>query len=43
MYHEAPFRNPPNDLAQRLNWWKSLEKDSGARILAVSEVYYSLS
>ena len=35
MYGEAPFRNPPNDLTQRLNWWKSLANDSGARILAV--------
>ena len=37
MYHETPFRNPPNDLAQHLNWWKSLAKDSGAQILAVSD------
>jgi hypothetical protein len=37
MYHEAPFRSPPNDLAQRLNWWKSLAKDSGAQTLAVSD------
>jgi hypothetical protein len=35
MYGEAPFRSPPNDLAQCLNWWKSLAK--GARILAVSD------
>ncbi len=36
MYGEAPFSSPPSDLSQRLNWWKSLAKDSGARILAVS-------
>jgi len=34
MYGEAPFRNTPNDLTQRLNWWKSLANDSGAQILA---------
>ena len=39
MYGEAPFRSPPNDPAQRLNWWKSLAKDSGARILAVSDKF----
>ena len=36
MYGETPFRNPPSDLAHRLNWWKALAKDSGARVLAVS-------
>lgn len=35
MYGEAPFRNPPSDLTQRLNWWKVLANDSGAQILAV--------
>lgn len=35
MYSEAPFRNPPNDLTQRLNWWQALANDSGARILTV--------
>ena len=35
MYGKAPFRNPPNNLTQHLNWWKALENDSGAQILAV--------
>ena len=38
MYGEAPFRNPPNDLTHCLNWWKSLAKDSGACVLAVSHL-----